>query len=110
MRKLILVLCISLFSITMNAQLSKAEVESYMSGVNLSEMTDVFLIRTRMHDGASKGWFEKFEKLDAKTCKITLGANSLFIEGASYSTLLPYDKIKIIFAKKKEFLSIELEG
>lgn len=108
MKKIAFVFILSLFTLAMDAQMAKTEVETMLKSVNMQELKDVFLIRTREHDGASKGWFEKYEKLDPKTLKITYNEKSMFIEGSSYSAFIPYDKIKLIFQKKLEYLSIEL--
>lgn len=108
MKKLLFIFTLSLFSMAASAQMSKAEVESMLSGINMQEVKDVFLIRTREHDGATQGWFEKYEKLDPKSFKITYNDHSLVIMGGTYTTLIPYDKIKVIFVKKTEYVSIEL--
>ncbi|HEY1038552.1 MAG TPA: hypothetical protein VGF30_04060 [Bacteroidia bacterium] len=108
MKKLSLIFVFVLVSFITNAQMSKPEVESMMKGINMQETPDIFLIRTRQHDGTSQGWFEKYEKLDTKTTKITYNDKSMLLEGTSYTALIPYDKIKLIFVKKASFLSIEL--
>ena len=109
MKKLSLIFAFVLVSLLANAQMTKSEVETMMKGINMQETPDIFLIRTRQHDGSSQqGWFEKYEKLDSKTTKITYNDNSIYLEGSSYTALIPYDKIKIIFAKKASYLSIEL--
>lgn len=108
MKKLYFIAAILMACVTMNAQLSKSEVEGLIKGVNFQEIKDVFLIRTREHDGTKEGWLEKAEKLDPKTCKITYNEKSLLIEGSVYTTLVPYDKIKVIFYKKANYLTIEL--
>lgn len=108
MKKISFIFILSLFSLFLNAQISKTEVETMIKSADMSSLPDVFLIRTREHDGASQGWFEKFEKLDPKTMKIFYGEKSLILEGNSYSALIPYDKIKLIFYKKGTYLSIEL--
>lgn len=108
MKKLSFIFILSLFSLIMDAQMSKTEVETMMKSADMNTLPDVFLIRTREHDGASQGWFEKFEKLDPKTMKITYSEKSMLIEGNSYASLIPYDKIKLIFYKKANYLSIEL--
>ncbi|MCD6067088.1 MAG: hypothetical protein K0S33_1914 [Bacteroidetes bacterium] len=108
MKKTAVLLILSLFTLVMEAQTSKLEVQTMLTGLSMKDMQDIFLIRTRKHDGATQGWFEKYEKLDPKTCKITYNDNSMFMEGTSYSTLIPYDKIKLIFVKKNEYISIEL--
>jgi hypothetical protein len=99
---------LSLFTLVAEAQMSKAEVETMLNGVNIQEVKDVFLIRTREHDGATQGWFEKYEKLDPKSFKITYNDHSMMILGGTYTALIPYDKIKVIFVKKAEYVSIEL--
>jgi hypothetical protein len=93
----------------LDAQVSKSEVETVLKLVNLQEIKDIYLIRTRQHDGAIDGWFERFEKLDPKTAKITLNDNSILMEGTSYTAFLPYDKIKLIFQKKGSHLIFELQ-
>lgn len=108
MKKLALIFVLSLFSFVMEAQMSKLEVETAIKSVNFQDIKDIFLIRTREHDGASQGWFEKFEKLDPKTIKISYSDNSMLLDGNSYTALIPYDKIKLIFVKKANYLSIEL--
>ncbi|MDP2388389.1 MAG: hypothetical protein Q8M29_18595 [Bacteroidota bacterium] len=108
MKKLSLIFAFALCNLIASAQMSKSEVETMMNGVNLKETPDIFLIRTRQHDGTSQGWFEKYEKLDTKTTKITYNERSLLLEGTSYTALIPYDKIKLIFVKKSSFLSIEM--
>lgn len=101
----IIVLLMATFSI--KAQMSKAEVETMIKGVNFSEIKDIYLIRTRARDGA-QGWSEKSEEFDPKTCKWEFADKSLKAEGASYAVLIPYDKIKVIFYKKAAYLTIEL--
>ncbi len=108
MKKIAFIFAASFSSLMMNAQMTKSEVETTMKGVNLQETPDIFLIRTREHDGSSQGWFEKFEKLDAKTAKITYNEHSMLLEGNSYTAFIPYDKIKLIFVKKANYLSIEM--
>ena len=106
------VFAIALFvsaSLFVDAQVSKSEVESIMKSVNFQDIKDVFLIRTRQHDGANEGWYERFEKLDAKTAKIAINDHSIFLEGASYTAFLPFDKIKLIFHKKGSHLIFEMQ-
>ena len=95
--------------LTIKAQVSKSEVENVIKSVNLTEIKDIYLIRTRQHDGANEGWFERFEKLDPKTAKITINDHSVLLEGSSYSAFLPFDKIKLIFHKKSSHLIFELQ-
>ena len=64
MKKISFIFILSLFSLFMSAQISKIEVETIIKSADMSSLPDVFLIRTREHDGASQGWFEKFEKFD----------------------------------------------
>lgn len=109
MKKIILASLIILGSFSLSAQVSKSEVEGILKSVNLQEIKDIYLIRTRQHDGANEGWFERFEKLDPKSAKITLNDHSVFIEGSSYSAFLPFDKIKLIFHKKNNYLIFELQ-
>jgi len=108
MKKIFLTVLVSLFSMYAQAQLSKSEVEKTINSVNFQELKDVFLIRTREHDGSKQGWFEKFEKLDPKTVKIIFNENSMEMDGKSYVAFIPYDKIKLIFMKRGEHLTIEL--
>jgi hypothetical protein len=108
MKKIIVTIVITLFSFYAQAQLSKAEVEKTINSVNFQELKDVFLIRTREHDGSKQGWFEKFEKLDPKSVKIVFNENSMELDGKSYIAFIPYDKIKLIFMKRSEHLTIEL--
>jgi hypothetical protein len=107
MKKIYLFIILAFSSITLDAQLSKAEVEAMMKTVNFQDIKDVYLIRTRERDGA-QGWFEKFEEFDPKTCKITYNEKSMIMEGSSYEVMVPYDKIKIIFYKKANYLTIEM--
>jgi len=108
MKKIFLTVLVSLFSMYAQAQLSKSEVEKTINSVNFQELKDVFLIRTREHDGSKQGWFEKFEKLDPKSVKIIFNENSMEMDGKSYVAFIPYDKIKLIFMKRGEHLTIEL--
>jgi hypothetical protein len=108
MKKTVLTLVISIVSFFAQAQLSKSEVEKMLTSVNFQEIKDIFLIRTREHDGSKQGWFEKFEKLDPKSVKIVYGENSMEMDGKSYVAFIPYDKIKLIFMKRSEHLTIEL--
>lgn len=108
MKKIFLTVLVSLFSMYAQAQLSKPEVEKTINSVNFQELKDVFLIRTREHDGSKQGWFEKFEKLDPKSVKIIFNENSMEMDGKSYVAFIPYDKIKLIFMKRGEHLTIEL--
>jgi hypothetical protein len=108
MKKIIVTIVITLLSFYAQAQLSKAEVEKTINSVNFQELKDVFLIRTREHDGSKQGWFEKFEKLDPKSVKIVFNENSMELDGKSYIAFIPYDKIKLIFMKRSEHLTIEL--
>jgi hypothetical protein len=108
MKKIIVTIVITLFSFYAQAQLSKAEVEKTINSVNFQELKDVFLIRTREHDGSKQGWFEKFEKLDPKSVKIVFNEHSMELDGKSYIAFIPYDKIKLIFMKRSEHLTIEL--
>ena len=93
----------------LDAQVSKSEVQTVTKAVNLQDIKDIYLIRTRQHDGAVEGWFERFEKLDPKTAKITLNDHSVIIDGSSYTAFMPYDKIKFIFHKKGSHLIFELQ-
>jgi hypothetical protein len=108
MKKLFLMPLLLLTVLTVQAQLSKSEVEGMIKSVNMQELKDVYVVRTRQHDGAA-GWFERFEKLDAKTLKISYGETSMTIEGTTYMALLPYEKIKIIFYKRATHLTIEMQ-
>ena len=108
MKKIFVTIVITLFSFYAQAQLTKTEVEKTINSVNFQELKDVFLIRTREHDGSKQGWFEKFEKLDPKSIKIVFNENSLEMDGKSYVAFIPYDKIKLIFMKRSEHLTIEL--
>ncbi|MFN5460895.1 MAG: hypothetical protein ACK5AY_13370 [Bacteroidota bacterium] len=109
MKKMFLIAFLTVTSLITNAQVSKSEVESIVKSVNLQELKDIYLIRTRQHDGAVEGWFERFEKLDPKTAKISINDHSLLIEGSSYAAFLPFDKIKLIFHKKQSHLIFELQ-
>ena len=95
--------------LTINAQVSKSEVENAIKSVNMTELKDIYLIRTRQHDGSNEGWFERFEKLDPKTAKITINDHSVLLEGTSYTAFLPFDKIKLIFHKKSSHLIFEMQ-
>ncbi len=107
MKKLILSIALLLNTFFLSAQLGKTEVENMIKNVNMNEIKEIYLIRTRQHDG-SQGWYEKFEKLDPKKCKITYNEKSMMLDGDSYSILIPYDKIKVIFTRKAEYFTIEL--
>src|ERR1700757_5200811 len=99
MKKIHVVLVLLMATFSIKAQMSKTEVETMIKGVNFQEIKDVYLIRTRASNGA-EGWSEKSEEFDPKTCKWEFNEKSLKVEGGSYSVLIPYDKIKIIFLKK----------
>jgi len=107
MKKLFLLLVFFSSIFSSKAQMTKAEVESMIKGVNVAELKDIYLIRSRARDGAA-GWSEKSEEFDPKTCKWEFGERSVKAEGASYAVLIPYDKIKVIFLKKGSYLTIEL--
>ena len=107
MKKLYFLAVLLTAAVSLNAQMTKAEVEAMMKTVNFQEIKDVYLIRTREHDGA-QGWYEKFEEFDPKTVKWTYNEKSFLIEGTSYTVLIPYDKLKLIFYKKANYLTIEL--
>jgi hypothetical protein len=107
MKKICLFVALMMASLLAEAQLAKAEVESLIKGINLAEIKDIYLIRTRARDG-EQGWSEKSEDLDPKTVKWEFGERSLKAEGSSYLVLIPYDKIKLIFLKKGSYLTIEL--
>ena len=89
------------------AQMSKSEAETFIKGINFAEIKNIYLIRTREHNGTA-GWSEKSEDFDPKTCKWEFGENCLKAEGGSYTVLIPYNKIKVIFLKKASYLTIEL--
>ena len=108
MKKAVFIFAFSLISFFAEAQLSKSEVEGMLKNVNFNEIKDIFLIRTREHDGSKQGWFEKFEKLDPKTVKVVYNEKSMEMDGKSYLAFIPYDKIKLIFVKRGEHLTIEL--
>lgn len=107
MKKFFVLLVLLSTTFATQAQMTKAEVETMIKGVNVSELKDIYLIRSRARDGA-EGWSEKSEDLDPKTIKWEFGERSLKAEGGSYSVLIPYDKIKVIFLKKGSYLTIEL--
>lgn len=107
MRKWIIALGLLLTASFSFAQLKKAEVEKMINGINLADVAEIYLIRTRHPDG-TQGWFEKFEKLDAKSCKVTFNEGSMTLEGNAYMVLLPYEKIKLIFFNKHNYLTIEM--
>jgi len=107
MKKLFIVLAFLSAAFSSKAQMTKSEAESMIKGVNLAEIKDIYLIRTRARDGA-QGWSEKSEQFDPKTCKWEFGERSVKVEGTSYAVLIPYDKIKVIFLKKGSYLTIEL--
>lgn len=96
-----------LATFSMQAQMSKGEVESMLKGVNMQEIQNIYLIRSRVNTDAP-GWFEKSEAFDPKTCKWEFAEKTLRAEGSSYAVLIPYDKIKLIFLKKATYLTIEL--
>lgn len=108
MKNVILIFVFTLISFFAEAQMSKSEVEGVLRSDILNEVKDIFLIRTREHDGSKKGWFEKFERLDPKTVKIVYNEKSMEMDGKSYVAFIPYDKIKLIFVKRGEHLTIEL--
>jgi hypothetical protein len=108
MKKLRFIAISIMAAISMQAQLSKSEVETIIKTVNFQEIKDVYLIRTRQHDGTTQGWFERFEEFDPKTIKISYNENSLLLEGSAYTVLIPYDKIKVIFYKKQNYLTFEM--
>ena len=99
MKKLSFIAAFVIAAFSLNAQVDKSEVEAMIKTVNFQEIKDVYLIRTREHDGA-QGWYEKFEEFDPKTIKFTYNEKSLTMEGTNYSEILPYDKIKLVFYKK----------
>ncbi len=108
MKKTAIIFFLFLSFFSMKAQLSKAEVEDAIKSVNLKELKDVYVVRTRQHDG-SAGWFERFEKLDVKTLDIVFNEHSMTLKGSTYLALLPYEKIKIIFIKNGLHLTIEMQ-
>jgi hypothetical protein len=108
MKKIVLISCLFLSFFSVKAQLSKAEVEEAIKSVNFQELKDVYVVRTRQHDG-SAGWFERFEKLDVKTLQIIYNEHSMVIKGSTYMALMPYEKIKIIFVKNGAHLTIEMQ-
>jgi hypothetical protein len=107
MNKLRFIAAFLIAALSLSAQVNKTEVEAIIKTVNFQEIKDVYLIRTREHDGA-QGWYEKFEEFDPKTIKITYGDKSMMLEGTSYAIMLPYDKIKLIFYKKGSYLTFEM--
>jgi len=108
MKKLLLSIAVFLTTFSVKAQMTKAEVETMIKSVNFQEIKDVYLIRTRAKNAGTEGWSEKSEEFDPKTIKWEFGEKSVKAEGASYTVLIPYDKIKIIFLKKGMYLTIEL--
>jgi hypothetical protein len=108
MKNSIFIFVFILVSFFAEAQMSKTEVEGILRSDILNDVKDIFLIRTREHDGSKKGWFEKFERLDPKTVKIVYNEKSMEMDGKSYVAFIPYDKIKLIFVKRGEHLTIEL--
>lgn len=108
MKKLSVIIFLFLSAFSANAQLSKAEVEDAIKSVNFQELKDVYIVRTRQHDGTA-GWFERFEKLEVKTLQIIYSEHSMTIKGSTYLALLPYEKIKIIFVKNGMHLTIEMQ-
>ncbi len=107
MKKFLFFIALISATFSIKAQLSKAEVETMIKGINFTEIKDIYLIRSREKNGA-EGWSEKSEEFDPKTCKWEFGEKSLKLDGATYSVLIPYDKIKVIFLKKTAYLTIEL--
>ncbi|MGZ3862692.1 MAG: hypothetical protein ACXVPN_15040 [Bacteroidia bacterium] len=107
MKKLLFIAALLTAGFNSKAQMSKAEVEGMIKGINLAELKDIYLIRTRAKNGAD-GWSEKSEEFDPKTIKWEFGEKSVKAEGSSYMVLIPYDKIKVIFLKKTSYLTIEL--
>lgn len=107
MKKFRFIAAFIIAALSMDAQLDKKEVESMLTSVNFQEIKDVYLIRTREHDGA-QGWYEKFEQFDPKTIKFTYSDKSVKLEGTTYAIMLPYDKIKLIFYKKGSYLTFEM--
>jgi hypothetical protein len=108
MKKVLFIFSLFLFSTFTHAQLSKSEAEGMLKSDIINDVKDIFLIRTREHDGTKKGWFEKFERLDPKSIKIIFNEKSMEMDGKSYIAFIPYDKIKLIFVKRNEHLTIEL--
>jgi hypothetical protein len=107
MPRLLLIAAFLLSTLFSFAQLKKAEAEKMINSINMSDVAEIYLIRTRHPDG-TQGWFEKFEKLDSKSCKVTFNEGSMLLEGNAYQVLLPYDKIKLIFFNKHNYLTIEM--
>jgi hypothetical protein len=107
MKKILFIAALFTATFNIKAQMSKAEVEGMIKGINFAEIKDIYLIRTRAKNGA-EGWSEKSEEFDPKTVKWEFYERSFRAEGASYAVLIPYDKIKIIFLKKASYLTIEL--
>ena len=107
MKKLIVFVALFMSAFSIKAQMGKAEVETLIKGINFQEVKDIYLIRSRAGAGVP-GWFEKFEEFDPKTVKWDFNEKSLKAEGAGYTVLIPYDKIKLIFLKKATYLTIEL--
>ena len=88
-----------------SAQMTKADVESVLSGANVSSKENIFVIFNRVLAGGA--WTEKFDKFNAKTAVITPKDGALMIKGNSYSYLFPYSAIKYITIEST-FLKIEL--
>lgn len=107
MKKILFIATLFTASFSVKAQMTKVEVETMVKGINLQEIKDIYLIRTRAKNGA-EGWSENSEVFDSKSCKWEFGERSFKLDGAMYSVLIPYDKIKLIFLKKTTYLTIEL--
>lgn len=107
MKKLLFVAAILTAGFNVKAQMAKSDVEGMIKGINVAELKDIYLIRTRVKNGA-EGWSENSEEFDPKTIKWEFGEKALRAEGGSYAVLIPYDKIKVIFLKKGNYLTIEL--
>ena len=102
MKKLSFIAALLIASFNSEAQMSKPEVEGMIKGINMTELKDIYLIRTRAKNGAD-GWSEKSEEFDPKTIKWEFGERSVRAEGTSYAVLIPYDKIKVIFLKNSNY-------
>jgi hypothetical protein len=88
-----------------SAQMTKSDVESILSGANVSSKEKIYVIFNRVYSGGQ--WVEKFDKFSAATAVITPKDGALKIKGNSYSYLFPYSSIKYITIEST-FMKIEL--
>ena len=84
------------------SQITKAIMEATVEKADVKNLSENIRVRYTSNSEFS------LETCSAATVEFTFDETSFTMEGNSYYTVIPYDKIKRIYLRKGEYLYIEL--